>query len=60
VNQEYLTPAQFAEMMGFSVFTAIERCKSKAWRVNKIAKKEGRFWRIDMNRYQKYWAGELK
>lgn len=53
----YMTTAEFAEMMKLSVMTILRRCRSKAWRTNKIAKKEGGEWRIDLNRYQQYWAG---
>lgn len=43
-----------------SVVTVQRMCRSREWRKNKIARKIGREWRIDVGRYQKWWAGELK
>ena len=57
----YLTTEQFAEMLKLkSVVTVQRMCRSREWRKNKIARKIGGEWRIDMGRYEKWWSGELK
>ena len=55
----YLTTDEFAEMMKVCKTSVQRRCRSKPWRINKIAKKDGGEWRIDLNRFQMFWRGEL-
>ena len=57
----YMTTDQFAELLKLkSVVTVQRMCRSREWRKNKLARKIGKQWRIDVERYQKWWAGELK
>ena len=57
----YMTTEQFAELLKLkSVVTVQRMCRSREWRKNKLARKIGGEWRIDVERYQRWWVGELK
>ena len=57
----YMTTEQFAEMLKLkSVVTVQRMCRSREWRKNKLARKIGGEWRIDVERYQRWGVGELK
>lgn len=60
VNNRYITTQQFAEQLQIGVVAAQRQCRSKAFRLNRIARKVGNEWRIDMVRYRAYWIGDLK
>ena len=61
VTSVYMTTEQFAELMKLKSCVTVQRmCRSREWRKNKLARKIGREWRIDVERYQRWWSGELK
>lgn len=53
-----MTVKEFAESIKVTVKTARIRCNSKIFRDNKIARREGRDWKIDWDRYRKIVWGE--
>jgi hypothetical protein len=53
-----MTVKQFAEEMQITPTLARQRCNSSVFRQNKIARREGRDWRIDWDRYRKIVWGE--
>jgi len=48
-----LTIRQFAEELQITIPLARQRCNSKTFRDNKIARREGREWRSDWAKYRK-------
>jgi hypothetical protein len=48
-----MTVKQFAEEMKITPELARQRCNSRVFRENKIARREGREWRIDYGKYRK-------
>jgi hypothetical protein len=55
---ELLTLKEFAERIKTCTETARQRCNSRTFRENKIARREGRGWLVDWNRYRKVVWGE--
>lgn len=53
-----MTVKEFAAAAKVCPDTVRTRCNSKQWRDNKIARREGRGWRIDWDRYRKVVWGE--
>ncbi|MBP2667490.1 MAG: hypothetical protein H6Q76_2470 [Firmicutes bacterium] len=53
-----LTLKEFAAEIKLTAETARIRCNSKLFRDNKIARREGRGWRIDWDRYRKIVWGD--
>ena len=53
-----MTVKEFAEEMKICVNTARTRGNSKPFRDNKIARREGRDWKIDYDKYRKVVWGD--
>lgn len=53
-----MTLKEFAAEIKVCINTARTRCNSKLYRDNKIARREGRDWRIDYDRYRKIVWGD--
>ena len=53
-----MTVKEFAQEMKICVNTARTRCNSKLFRDNKIARREGRDWKIDYDKYRKIVWGD--
>lgn len=53
-----MTVKQFAETMQITPTLARQRCNSSVFRNNKIARREGKEWRIDYDKYRKIVWGD--
>lgn len=56
--QNLMTIKQFAEILQITPDLARQRCNSRTFRENKIARREGKEWRIDYAKYRKVVWGE--
>ena len=53
-----MTVKQFAETMKITPTLARQRCNSRTFREHKIARREGKEWRIDYDKYRKVVWGD--
>lgn len=58
VMQNLMTIKQFAEILQITPDLARQRCNSRTFRENKIARREGRDWKIDFDKYRKVVWGD--
>lgn len=55
---QLMTIRQFADALQITPELARQRCNSKTFRDNKIARREGREWRVDYQKYRKIVWGD--
>jgi len=53
-----MTVKEFAEAMQITPALVRQRCNSRTFREHKIARREGKEWRIDYDRYRKIVWGD--